>query len=99
MRRHRARYTPEAAARIRVLHPQIKHDVREGIRALMLDPLAGKPLQWDLAGLRSLRVGRQRIVYRLSEATASIDIVFVGIRKTVYEELQAMLLRERRRDA
>ena len=99
MRRYRTRYTPEAAARIRALHPQIKRDVREGIRTLMLDPLAGKPLQWELAGLRSLRVRQHRIVYRLSETTASIDIVFVGIRKSVYEELQAMLLRERRRDA
>lgn len=99
MRRYRARYTPEAAARIRALHPQIKRDVREGIRTLMLEPLAGKPLQWELAGFRSLRVRQHRIVYRLSDATASIYIVFVGIRKTVYEELQAMLLRERRRDS
>ena len=99
MKRYRARYTPEAAARIRALHPQIKRDVREAIRALLLDPLAGKPLQWELAGFRSLRVRQHRIVYRLSEATASIDIVFVGIRKSIYEELQAMLLRERHPDA
>ncbi|MBI2225269.1 MAG: type II toxin-antitoxin system RelE/ParE family toxin [Betaproteobacteria bacterium] len=98
MKRYRARYTPEAAARIRALHPQIKRDVREGIRTLMLDPLAGKPLQWELAGYRSLRVRQHRIVYRLSAETASIDIVFVGIRRTVYEELQAAL-RARHRDA
>lgn len=99
MKRYRARYTPEAAARIRALHPEIKRYVRDGIRTLLVDPLAGKPLQWELAGFRSLRVRQHRIVYRLSEATASLDIVFVGIRKTVYEELRAMLLRERDRDA
>ena len=91
MKRYRARYTPEAAARIRALHPQIKRDIREAIRTLMLDPLAGKPLQWELAGFRSLRVKQHRIVYRLNAETASIDIVFVGIRRTVYEELQAVL--------
>ena len=95
MRRYRARYTPDAAARIRALHPQIKRDIRDAIRGLLLDPLAGKPLQWELAGFRSLRVRQYRIVYRLGEATASIDIVFVGVRKTIYEELQAMLMRER----
>ena len=96
MKRYRARYTPEAAAQIRALHPQIKRDVRDAIRGLLLDPLAGKPLQWELAGFRSLRVRQHRIVYRLGAATASIDIVFFGVRKSVYEELQAMLLRERR---
>lgn len=84
--------------RIRALHPQVKRDVREAIRALLLDPLLGKPLQWELAGFRSLRVRQHRIVYRLSEATGSIDIAFVGIRKSIYEELQAMLLRERHPD-
>lgn len=97
MKRYRARYTPEAAARIRALHPEIKREIREAIRALLVDPMAGKPLQWELAGLRSLRVRQHRIVYRLGATTPSIDIVFVGVRKTIYEELQEMLLRERSR--
>jgi hypothetical protein len=40
----RARYTPEAAERIRKLHPLIKKEVREGIRVLLDNPLLGYAL-------------------------------------------------------
>jgi len=46
---YRARYTQEAAGRIRKLHPQIKREVRDGIRALLDAPLAGHALQFDPA--------------------------------------------------
>lgn len=49
------------------------------------DPHAGKALQGELAGLRSLRLGGHRIVYRAGSARV-IDIVAVGPRKTIYEQ-------------
>jgi mRNA-degrading endonuclease RelE of RelBE toxin-antitoxin system len=93
---YRARYTREAAGRIRKLHPQIKREVREGIRALLDAPLAGHALQFDLEGLWSYRVRRHRIIYRIHDDEASLDIVYVGPRRTVYEELRALLLEQRR---
>lgn len=60
-------------------------DVRE-------DPGLGKPLREELEGLRSMRVGSLRIVY--AETRAAVEIVEVGPRRTIYEEVE----RRRRRD-
>ena len=95
MKGYRARYTPEAAGRIRKLHPQIKQDVREGIRTLLQTPLAGHLLHFELAGLRSHRVRSHRIIYALNDDEAALDIVFVGRRRAVYEELRELLLEKR----
>ena len=47
MRARRARYTPEAAARIRKLHPLIKKEIRKAIRSLIDNPLLGYTLHDD----------------------------------------------------
>ena len=96
MKKHRPRYTPEAAERIRRLHPQIKADIKHGIRVLLESPLTGHPLHFDLAGYWSYRVRAYRIIYRVNDDKVAVDLVFVGVRRTVYEELQA-LLRDRSR--
>lgn len=46
----------------------------------------------ELAGLRSCRVGRLRIVYRLT-GNRIIEIVAVGPRRTIYEETYRLLRR------
>ena len=95
MKAYRARYTPEAAGRIRKLHPEIKRDVREGTRVLLASPLAGHSLQFDLSGYRSYRIRTYRIVYQVNPDEGTPDVVFVGPRRTVYEELRALLLEQR----
>lgn len=92
MKGYRARYTSEAAARIRKLHPQVKREIREGIRELLVTPLAGHALQFELAGLRSYRIRTYRIIYRICDDESCLDIVFVGPRRNVYEELRSLLL-------
>ncbi len=92
MKSYRARYTSEAAARIRKLHPQVKREIREGIRELLVTPLAGHALQFELAGLRSYRIRTYRIIYRINDDESCLDIVFVGPRRNVYEELRSLLL-------
>ena len=94
MKAYRARYTPEVAGRIRKLHPEIKRDIREGIRVLLSSPFAGHALQFDLSGYRSYRVRTYRIVYQINPDESTLDVVFVGPRRTVYEELRAMLLEQ-----
>ena len=96
MKSFRARYTSEAAGRIRKLHPQIKKDIREGIRTLLQTPLAGHLLHFELAGLRSYRIRSHRIIYAVNDDEAALDIVFVGRRRTVYEELRELRLEKRR---
>lgn len=92
MKVYRGRYTPEAAERIRKFHPQVKREIKEGIRELLLSPLAGHSLQFELAGLRSYRVRTYRIIYRINNDESCLDIVFVGPRRNVYEELRTLLL-------
>jgi mRNA interferase RelE/StbE len=54
------------------------------LRSLSPEPLAGKPLAGDLTGLRSLRVGMYRIVYRFDPRTGVVDVVWIRHRREVY---------------
>ncbi len=88
---YRLRYTPEAADRIRKLHPQVKQHIREAIRSLRDIPLSGHALQQELYGYRSFRVRSYRIIYRLNDDERTLDVVFVGPRRNVYEELLSLV--------
>ena len=91
MRSYRVRYTPEVATRIRRLHPEVKKEIREAVGTLLATPFSGHELQFELSGYRSFRVRTYRIIYRINDDEATIDGVFVGQRRTVYEELRALL--------
>ena len=78
---------------IRHLDPQMKRKVREALRDILRDPHSGKPLQRELDGYWSLRIGRHRIIYRPDDAGS--EIVAVGPRKSIYEELARHALAER----
>jgi len=54
------------------------------LRTLGPAPLGGKPLGGDLAGLRSLRVGMYRIVYRFDPRSGVVDVVWIRHRREVY---------------
>jgi mRNA interferase RelE/StbE len=54
------------------------------LRTLGAEPLGGKPLVGDLTGLRSLRVGMYRIVYRFDPRSGVVDVVWIRHRREVY---------------
>lgn len=87
----RARYTPEASAIIKKLHPTVKTAVRAGLAEIMKDPLDGRELQLELKGFRSLRVGKHRIIYRINEEESCVEIHYVGPRRDVYESFRNLL--------
>ena len=87
----RLRLPAQVASLLRGLHPELKRRVRAGLDRLVADPSAGKALRGELAGLRSLRVGRIRVVYR--ETPGAIDIVAVGPRERIYEETLRLIRR------
>ena len=89
MKPHQIRYTPTAAESICHLNPAIKRPVRQAIRGLAMDPLRGHPLVLDLAGFRSLRVSRCRVIYRIEDRV--VEIHFIGPRKDVYEVFRQLL--------
>lgn len=77
---------------VRGFHPELKRKVRAGLDRIRADPAAGKELRDELAGLRSLRVGRFRIVYRVAPRRL-IELVVVGPRRTIYEETLRLVRR------
>lgn len=88
---YRVRYIPAAAEPIRHLHPAIKQAIREGIHTLSAEPLRGHALVLELAGFRSLRVSRYRVVYRLREEDRTVEVYLVGPRKDIYEVFRELL--------
>jgi mRNA interferase RelE/StbE len=89
----RLRVSRALADVVAALHPELKRKVRAATDAIRDDPSIGKELQEDLEGLRSLRVGRFRIVYRVTRQV--IELVAVGERATIYQETLRLLRRER----
>lgn len=80
----RLRVPDEVAGLIRGLHPDLKRKVRSALGDILADPTVGKALRDELAGLRSCRVARFRIVYRVTGGV--VEIVAVGPRRSIYEE-------------
>jgi mRNA-degrading endonuclease RelE of RelBE toxin-antitoxin system len=78
---------PEIRELVRVLHSTTKRKVRAAIEAVRATPEIGDELTRELSGLRRLRVGRLRIVYRVQGR--HIQIVAIGPRATIYVELSA----------
>jgi mRNA interferase RelE/StbE len=93
--RQKLRVPTHVAELIRGLHPAIKRKVRAALGRLLDDPLTGKALKAELDGLRSLRVARFRVIYRIGEEGV-IEVISVGPRKTIYEETLRLLRRRQR---
>ena len=87
MKGYRARYTTDAAERIRKLHPQVKREIREGVRELLVSPLAGRLLQFELAGLRSYRVRTYRIIQE-----TPLDVIINVVPEESYSEKDENLI-------
>lgn len=75
------------------LHPELKGKVRAGLDLILTDPAAGKALRGELADLRSLRIGRFRVVYRVAPGRL-IELVAIGPRRTIYEDTLRLLRRK-----
>jgi mRNA interferase RelE/StbE len=84
-----------AAAAVSHLPPDIKRAVRAAIRQSIANPDAGEPLQGELEGLRKYRVRRYRVVYRIEGAAKVINILAVGQRRSIYEEVAELVRRSK----
>ncbi len=78
-------YTQKAVKAFKKLNPDIKEKLRIAIEELRIQPDAGKQLAGPLKGLRSLRVGNYRIIYRKEVQVLVILIITIGHRKEVYK--------------
>jgi mRNA interferase RelE/StbE len=78
---------------IRGLHPEIKRKVKGSLKNIATEPNSGKPLKDELEGLRSFRVSRFRIVYRVAESR-EIQVIAIGPRERIYEETYRLMRKE-----
>ena len=92
---YRLRVPGEVTRLLRGLHPELKQKLRDALDVLTHDAHAGKALQGELEGLRSLRVGRARVVYRLAGGRV-LEIVTVGPRERIYEETLRLIRKARK---
>lgn len=90
---YRLNVPDEVADILRSLHPELKRKVKSSLQLILKEPGSGKALKDELAGLRSFRVGRFRIIYRISSGN-KIDLVAVGPRVRIYEETYRILKKE-----
>ena len=91
--RRKLRVPDDIVALISGCHPELKRKLRAGLLHIVTEPESGKTLKDELAGLRSYRISRFRIIYRIS-SNQIIDIVAIGPRKTIYEETYRIIKKE-----
>lgn len=91
--KYKIRVPDEIADLIRGSHPQLKRKIKAGLNHILADPQTGKSLKDELIGLKSYRVSRFRIIYRISTENI-IDLVAIGPRKTIYEETFRIVKKE-----
>jgi mRNA-degrading endonuclease RelE of RelBE toxin-antitoxin system len=90
MRKPSLHNLPLARGIIKKLNPAIKPIIKAEVEGLMDNPCGGKDLTEELLGFRSLAIGRYRVIYRYNEPS-SIEILFIGHRRGVYERFREML--------
>jgi mRNA interferase RelE/StbE len=79
------RVPDEIVSLIRGMHPILKKKVEAALNEISHDPYCGKAMKEELAGLRSYRIKRFRIIYKVS-TKKQISIIALGPRKYIYEE-------------
>lgn len=75
----------DIAELIRHIHPRLKKKIKTSLQIIISDPDSGKALKDELAGLKSFRVSRFRIIYRVSHKK-EIEVIAIGPRENIYEE-------------
>jgi len=90
---YKLRVPDDVAALIRKMHPHLKKKIKASLQIIISDPDTGKALRDELSGLRSFRVSRFRIIYRISYRK-EIEIIAIGPRERIYEETFRILRRK-----
>jgi len=78
---------PPAQKFIRKLETREQDRILKKIEELRTKPNVGKMLTGQLAGIRSLRAGDYRVLYKIKENLLTIFILRVGNRKNIYDQI------------
>ncbi len=90
---YKLRLSDETAALIQSLHPHLKKKIKASLKTVVADPSSGKSLKDELSGLKSFRVSKFRIIYRI-EKKQVIEIITIGPRSRIYEETLRLIKKE-----
>ena len=82
---YKLRVTDEIVSLIRGMHPLLKKRIKAAFNEILKNPYCGKALKEELDGLRSFRIKRFRIIYKVA-SKKEISIIALGPRKYIYEE-------------
>jgi len=80
------RIPDDIATLVRSLHPLIKTHISSALQTLLKDPYCGKSLKEELHGVRSYRVKKYRIIYRVVRKKKELEIIAIGPRRNIYAE-------------
>lgn len=87
MIRYRLEMSPPVRQLIAHLPPQFKRRVKIALQCIAENPYLAKELKEELAGLRSQRIGRARIIFRIKGSV--VEIIAIGPRRDIYERVAA----------
>lgn len=92
--KYKIRTSDEIVNFIRGTHPQLKRKIKSALKHIIDDPGVGKSLKDELKGLKSFKVSRFRVIYRISLKNI-IEIITIGPRKTIYEEIYRVMKKDK----
>lgn len=82
-------YTVLLSRQAEKFYKKLKKNVRARVRGALIilekQPYTGKRLHGELKENYSMRVGKLRIIYTVSEKYKTIYIIAIGPRKTIYQ--------------
>lgn len=79
-------YNKEAVRNLEKISTSDRNKIFKGIELLKENPDLGKQLVGPLKGLRSLRIGNYRVIYKKEMQIITIIILTVGHRKGIYKK-------------
>ena len=91
---YKLRVPDEIVSLIRGMHPILKKRVKAALNEISHNPYCGRALKEELAGLRTFRIKRFRIIYKVS-TKKQINIIALGPRKYIYEETFRIISKDR----
>ena len=91
---YKLRVPDEIVSLIRGMHPILKKRVKAALNEISHNPYCGRALKEELAGLRTFRIKRFRIIYKVP-TKKQINIIALGPRKYIYEETFRIISKDR----
>ena len=91
MKTWKIRATQEASRLLSSFHPETKKQLKQSLNELRRNPYIGKDLREELAGFKSLRQNKYRIIYNINDEEKIIQIFYIARKKDIYEQFRKLL--------